>query len=398
MRKFTLILFLFFSISAFTQVPPAFNYQSVIRNSEGKLLPSQLVGTRFSILQNTPDGEIVYSEFQQAETNENGLLTLIIGFGETQDEFSEIDWNSGPYYIKVETDPAGGSNYTIESTALLTSVPYALQSLDSRYANAVFTENEAGKFVGYLGIGTNSGGYFTIGDKNAESVATAFCADDSLGIFYTQSSSGRVLNELSFTSNGGDAGFIGVYGKNNSLNVALSCLEGNVNRGFLAVKDENDVSQAGIYVNENGQGVIFADVKNFSIPHPNDKTKTINYASLEGPEAAVYLRGTASLTNGVCTIYLPEHFGLVGSNNNITVLVTPLSAASKGLAVSGKSISEITVQELFDGSGNYEFDYEIKTVRKGYESYQVLRDPLKVLDGNTKSAVLKSNVVLKSAK
>jgi hypothetical protein len=130
MRKFTLTLFLFFSISAFTQVPPAFNYQSVIRNSEGKLLPSQLVGTRFSILQNTPDGEIVYSEIQQAETNENGLLNLIIGFGETQDEFSEIDWNSGPYYIKVETDPAGGSNYTIESTALLTSVPYALQSLD----------------------------------------------------------------------------------------------------------------------------------------------------------------------------------------------------------------------------------------------------------------------------
>jgi len=42
--------------------------------------------------------------------------------------FANIDWAGGPYYIKTECDPTGGTTYTINGTSQLLSVPYALYS------------------------------------------------------------------------------------------------------------------------------------------------------------------------------------------------------------------------------------------------------------------------------
>ncbi|MBP6796039.1 MAG: hypothetical protein KA143_13330, partial [Saprospiraceae bacterium] len=56
----------------------------------------------------------------------------------------------------------------------------------------------------------------------------------------------------------------------------------------------------------------------------------------------------------------------------ITVMLTPLSADSKGIAVLNKTSGGFVAQELFAGSGNYEFDYEVKGIRKGYENEPVI--------------------------
>jgi hypothetical protein len=54
-------------------------------------------------------------------------VSIEIGAGTaTTGTFSEIDWATGPYFIKTEIDPAGGSNYTITGTQQVMSVPYAL--------------------------------------------------------------------------------------------------------------------------------------------------------------------------------------------------------------------------------------------------------------------------------
>ncbi len=58
----------------------------------------------------------------------------------------------------------------------------------------------------------------------------------------------------------------------------------------------------------------------------------------------------------------------------MTVVLTPLSAGSKGLAVIQKGKGGVKIKELNNGSGNYEFDWEVKAVRKGYENYRVIRD------------------------
>lgn len=125
--------FLFFLIGAlaFAQAPEKFTYQSVIKNSSGYLLKNQEIGLRISILFNSSNGMSIYSEEHRVESNSNGLVTLIIGEGVTTDVFSDIDWGNGEYYLKVEVDPQGGINYTMNQTSQLLSVPYALYAGNS---------------------------------------------------------------------------------------------------------------------------------------------------------------------------------------------------------------------------------------------------------------------------
>ena len=105
------------------------SYQAVIRNSSGTLTTSTPVGIRISVLQGTASGTVVYSETQTTTTNANGLASLEIGSGAAvSGTFAGINWANGPYFIKTETDPTGGTAYTISGTSQLTSVPYALFS------------------------------------------------------------------------------------------------------------------------------------------------------------------------------------------------------------------------------------------------------------------------------
>ena len=53
--------------------------------------------------------------------------------------------------------------------------------------------------------------------------------------------------------------------------------------------------------------------------------------------------------------------------------VTPNSSTSLGLAVEEKSIERIIVRELSNGKSDYDFDWEAKCIRKGYEDYQAIR-------------------------
>ncbi len=91
---------------------------------------------RISILQGSVEGTAVYVETQVSTTNSNGLVTIEIGGGTpVTGTFTGIDWSTGPYYIKTETDPAGGVNYpAIVGTSQLLSVPYALYAKNSESA------------------------------------------------------------------------------------------------------------------------------------------------------------------------------------------------------------------------------------------------------------------------
>jgi hypothetical protein len=82
---------------------------------------------RISIIQGSIFGASVYVETQTTSTNANGLVSLEIGTGTpVTGTFAAINWAAGPYFIKTETDPTGGSAYTISGTNELMSVPYAL--------------------------------------------------------------------------------------------------------------------------------------------------------------------------------------------------------------------------------------------------------------------------------
>jgi uncharacterized protein (TIGR02145 family) len=145
----TLFIALFITVSSFGQAPDKMSYQGVIRNSSNALVINQTVGMQISILQGgdlaNPGTTISYVETQTPTTNANGLVSLEIGAGTAvTGSFAGINWANGPYFIKTETDPSGGTSYSITGTTELMSVPYALYAangISSVQASDITTNN-----------------------------------------------------------------------------------------------------------------------------------------------------------------------------------------------------------------------------------------------------------------
>jgi hypothetical protein len=116
------------------QSPQKLSYQAIVRNSTNQLLPNTQIGMRISIVQGTTTGTTVYSETQTPTTNINGLASIEFGGGAG---FDTINWESGPFYIKTETDITGATDYTITGTTQLLSTPYALYA--SKAGNGIST-------------------------------------------------------------------------------------------------------------------------------------------------------------------------------------------------------------------------------------------------------------------
>lgn len=130
-RVTTLIAAVLLTVMVWAQSPEMLSYQAVVRDASNALVKNQSVGMRISILEGSSSGVSVYTETQAATTNLNGLVSVEIGAGTTSDDFSSIDWSSDIYFIKTETDPTGGTAYTISGTTQLMSVPYALYAKTS---------------------------------------------------------------------------------------------------------------------------------------------------------------------------------------------------------------------------------------------------------------------------
>lgn len=250
-----------------------------------------------------------------------------------------------------------------------------------------------------LQLGAASGGYMNMFSKSGEQTVwlSGGTSSEDVGrlFLYDQAKYKNVV--LTNLSGHMDKGFIGTYngqgsqrtwmytnsanvgmmstsGANGRNNIVLSYLSGNSNNGFISVHDASGNNQAGAYVASDGRGIIYGDVKNFRMEHPEKEGKEIWYASLEGPEAAAYERGTAKLENGEVFVEFSEHFQLVANAETMTVVLTPMSADTYGLAVVEKTANGFKVKELMNREGNFQFDWEVKCVRKGYEDFRVIRD------------------------
>lgn len=131
----TIIFILIFSGISKAQVNESITYQVVIRDDSGVLITNDIIGLRLSILSGSPSGTPVYVETQSPTTNINGLATIQIGKGSVvTGDFTNINWASAVYFIKTETDPDGGVNYSIETVEEITSAPFALFSNVAQFA------------------------------------------------------------------------------------------------------------------------------------------------------------------------------------------------------------------------------------------------------------------------
>ncbi|MEI6347710.1 MAG: DUF1566 domain-containing protein [Bacteroidota bacterium] len=169
-RIFTILAVIFLTATVWAQSPQKMSYQAVIRNSSNQLVVNHAVGMKISILQSTATGAAVYVETLTPTTNANGLINIEIGGGTG---FDTIHWANGPYFIKTETDPTGGTTYTITGTSQLLSVPYALYAKTAEngfsgnyndltnkpVTNGSETKINAGTNVTVTGLGTTASPY-----------------------------------------------------------------------------------------------------------------------------------------------------------------------------------------------------------------------------------------------
>ena len=207
--KVGLIIFLlnFLISSTFAQAPQKMSYQAVIRNSSNALVTSTVIGMKISVLQGSPSGTVAYSETQSPTTNANGLVSLQIGAGTVvSGTFSAINWAAGPYFIQTETDPLGGTAYSIVGTTELTSVPYAL-----------FSSNGPAGAQGPQGIQ----GLIGPAGANGVSVVSATIAIDSL---FLSLSNSVTINAGKVTGATGPQGLAGPAGAN-GISVVSVCIK-----------------------------------------------------------------------------------------------------------------------------------------------------------------------------
>lgn len=238
MKKIKTLLILFFlSAGLFAQAPQKMSYQAVIRNISGVLVSNQTVGMRISILEGSAGGTAVYVETQAPLTNVNGLATLEVGGGMVvSGTMAGINWGTNSYWIKTETDPLGGTSYSITGTSQLLSVPYALHSGSVSLSGTTdyMTKFTSGSTVGNSQIvddGTNIGiGVSSPTHKVQIESATTPILEGILSVINT-ASPGSMNDAIAvhgksdvddFFGTGGlfEGGWHGVYGKVNPSGTA----------------------------------------------------------------------------------------------------------------------------------------------------------------------------------
>lgn len=203
-RTFTFFAAILFSISVVAQLPRKMSYQAVVRNNSGELVINQDVGMRISILLDSPTGTEVYKEIYNPnpKTNAYGLVSVEIGGGiALTGTFSSIDWGNGEYFIKTETDPTGGTNYTITGISQLLSVPYALHAQTAETVTGGMNETDPG-FTASPAAGISEEDMVDIenlsgintGDQDLSSLATKIALEDSISMLRGEISNGGGVN------------------------------------------------------------------------------------------------------------------------------------------------------------------------------------------------------------
>lgn len=102
----------------FGQAPQAFNYQAILRNDDGTAKTNETVALQISLVDD--NGSSVFMEIHNTQTNQLGLVNIVIGEGTTTDDLSTVDWSIGPFFLEITV------NGVLMGSSPILSVPYAL--------------------------------------------------------------------------------------------------------------------------------------------------------------------------------------------------------------------------------------------------------------------------------
>ena len=128
------------------------NFQGVARGANGTIIAGGRVTLKLSILAKSSDGNVEYVETRTVITNPQGVFSVVLGDSAlfaSVGNFNNITWKEGRKYLKVEMDPAGGTNFLLMGTTALQNVPYAYYSLgvDAVNVNGILPVSKGGTGV-----------------------------------------------------------------------------------------------------------------------------------------------------------------------------------------------------------------------------------------------------------
>lgn len=172
----------------FSQVPQTISYQAVVRAGNNMLIRQKTISLKASILQGSATGTSVYVETHRPTTNDNGVVFLEIGGGQSNQTFSDIDWSRGPYFLMTQIDPEGGSNYSITAVNQMLCVPYALYAVTAGNASGTSGSVDV-TLSGVLNNGNDAG------NKQIKNVANPTESQDVVTLSYLQ----NVVDQLNAT-------------------------------------------------------------------------------------------------------------------------------------------------------------------------------------------------------
>jgi len=231
-----MVIGLLIGLSTSAQSPSKFNYQAVARDGAGDLVTGQAVSVKISILSGSASGTSVYSEDHSPTTNAYGLFNFQIGNGTgASGDISTIDWGSTSHFIKVEMDPAGGTNYAVTSTSELVSVPYAEHA--NSVANDAVDDADADP-ANELQFLSQSGDTIAISDGNYIVLTTpepVLLDNDSTNELQSMSLTG---NTLSLSNGGGD---VDLSDYDQSADVATNATDIATNASDIAAHNAADL-------------------------------------------------------------------------------------------------------------------------------------------------------------
>jgi hypothetical protein len=308
------------------QAPEKMSYQAVMRNTTGQLLVNQNIGVKVSVLQGSPAGTVVYSERLTGMTNVNGLISMEIGTGTVlSGTFAAINWPSGNYYLKTETDPTGGTSYTIAGTSQLLSVPYAM------YAKTSGSSGGGSLTLPYTATVNNAGNLFSITNDGD---GTSLEGNNST----TTSSIAAVRGIVTNVAPGGfSSGVRGINNGTGGLGVGVWGSQAGSGWGVYGVTPNG----LGVYGNASGSGYgVYA----------NSSTGTgLNATSTNGPAANISILNNAN-ANTVLTA------NTVGNGTVINVSSSGsgagvMSSTGTGFAIHGITSAQTSAGVIADNNG-----------------------------------------------
>ena len=144
MRQHFILFFLLIPVFLFSQ---SFNYQTVIRDSDGQVVKNQQINFEIQILL---VDSIVYAEEHSANTGDLGIVNFQIGQGANQStNFSEIDWSKSQYKLRVKIN---GEEIGVSDIVAVPFANYAEKSGDN-YWNQTDSTKALNYRQGRVGIG-----------------------------------------------------------------------------------------------------------------------------------------------------------------------------------------------------------------------------------------------------